>query len=102
GLQITTEGSTLHILKSDAAPLPINTTNTLTLVYTDSVSGAHTNRISFKSVLLYENFDELALGESAEEAVGTPDVWTPTPPVGWTTNNAGVPGIGDPSTDGVT
>jgi hypothetical protein len=36
-----------------------------------------------------------------DESAGT-EVWTDTPPPGWVIDESGVPGIGDPATDGVT
>src|SRR5262245_7416805 len=59
-------------------------------------------------VPLSENFDGLTLGPSVEvgtgNAGGAPgtNVWTKTPPVGWSIDDTGVPGAGDPSQDGVT
>jgi hypothetical protein len=53
-------------------------------------------------VLLSEDFESLPLGTSVEEAAGTPNVWTDTPPDGWFVDESGVPGIGDPATDGMT
>jgi hypothetical protein len=61
------------------------------------VSGVPRERV----VALYEDFEGLELGESIEEAPGTEEVWTDTPPAGWIVDESGVPGIGDPDTDGV-
>ncbi len=53
-------------------------------------------------LLLDEDFESLVLGPSVEEAAGTPDVWTDTPPPGWTIDESGVPGVGNPNIDGMT
>ena len=53
-------------------------------------------------VLLYEDFEGLALGPNVDEALAGDQVWTDTPPEGWAVDESGVPGIGDPATDGVT
>ncbi|MCI0535339.1 MAG: CHRD domain-containing protein, partial [Verrucomicrobiales bacterium] len=59
-------------------------------------------------VLLEENFDGLSLGASVDvgtgDVGGTPGtaVWTKTAPTGWSTDDTGVPGVGDPDQDGVT
>ena len=53
-------------------------------------------------IALAEDFEGLALGPSPEEAPGTQGVWTDTPPAGWIVDDSGVPGVGDPATDGVT
>ena len=45
-------------------------------------------------IILAEDFEGLPLGESPEEAAGTPDVWTDTPPPGWFNDESGVPGVG--------
>ncbi len=53
-------------------------------------------------VLLQEGFENVTLGPFQEETVGAgPQVWTNVFPAGWTTDNSGVPGIGNPATDGV-
>jgi hypothetical protein len=52
-------------------------------------------------LLFEEDFELVELGESPEESAGTPDVWTDTPPEGWFIDESGIPGIGDPDTDGV-
>src|SRR5262245_48100397 len=51
--------------------------------------------------LLSENFDTLPLQNSVEEQVTGSHVWTGTPPTEWTVDNSGMPGFGDPMTDGV-
>ena len=53
-------------------------------------------------IILAEDFEGLTLGPSPEEAPGTQGVWTDTPPPGWIVDDSGVPGVGDPATDGVT
>jgi hypothetical protein len=53
-------------------------------------------------ILLSEDFEGVPLETSLEEAAGTPDVWTDTPPEGWVIDESGVPGIGDLATDGMT
>ncbi|MEJ2704562.1 MAG: hypothetical protein P8Z79_19180, partial [Sedimentisphaerales bacterium] len=71
-------------------------------VYFDDIRLAITPPPAGRSLLFYEDFEELTLGESPEESPGTEDVWTDTPPDGWTIDDSGVPGIGDPAVDGVT
>ena len=53
-------------------------------------------------VVLFEDFEGLALGPNVDEGVAGDQVWTDTPPEGWAVDESGVPGIGDPATDGVT
>ncbi|MBP8911839.1 MAG: hypothetical protein KBI32_10090 [Phycisphaerae bacterium] len=53
--------------------------------------------------LFTEDFESVPLGAPVDEAppaVG--NYWTDVPPAGWVVNDAGVPGSGDPTTDGVT
>ena len=54
-----------------------------------------------KFLLFEDDFEGVVLGTSIEESVGTEDVWTNIPPEGWSVDNSGVPGFGDPATDGV-
>ncbi len=48
-----------------------------------------------------EDFEELALGPNVEEANAGSEVWTNVPPTGWLTDNSGMPGLGNPLTDGI-
>jgi hypothetical protein len=54
-----------------------------------------------RMLLFEEDFEGLELGTSIEEAAGSEGVWTETPPEGWIIDESGIPGIGDPSTDGM-
>ncbi len=53
-------------------------------------------------VLLEEGFEGLALGPNVDETTAGAAVWTDTAPAGWSVDESGIPGIGDPATDGVT
>ncbi len=60
------------------------------------------NSAEAQLILLQEDFEGVTLQPFQEEEDGqSGDVWTNVPPTGWTTDNSGVPGIGDPTTDGV-
>ncbi|HNS21655.1 MAG TPA: hypothetical protein PKH24_14210 [Sedimentisphaerales bacterium] len=54
------------------------------------------------AVLFAEDFEGLPLGPNVDEGVAGEAVWTNTPPAGWSVDRSGIPGIGDPTTDGVT
>ncbi len=62
------------------------------------VSGLPRERV----VVLSEDFEGLELGPNVDEALAGDAVWTDTPPAGWTVDESGIPGIGDPANDGVT
>ncbi len=53
-------------------------------------------------VVLSEDFEGLPLGPNVDETLVGDQVWTDTPPAGWVVDESGIPGIGDPATDGVT
>ena len=53
-------------------------------------------------LLFEDDFESVELGTSVEESAGTENVWTNIPPEGWSVDNSGVPGFGDPDNDGVT
>jgi hypothetical protein len=55
-----------------------------------------------RAVLFAEDFEGLPLGPTVDEEVAADAVWTDTPPEGWFVDESGIPGIGDPATDGVT
>ena len=55
-----------------------------------------------RMLLFEEDFESVVLGTTVEESAGTEEVWTATPPEGWSVDNSGVPGYGDPANDGMT
>jgi len=55
-----------------------------------------------RTVALAEDFEGLPLGPNVEESTVGDEVWTETPPDGWTVDESSVPGAGDPAIDGVT
>ncbi len=55
-----------------------------------------------KALAFYEDFEGLELGPNVDEQLAGDEVWTDTPPDGWTIDESGIAGIGDPATDGVT
>lgn len=60
-------------------------------------------------ILYSENFDSMPLGPNVEEGMITgagsprpvPNVWTKTPPTGWTVDDSQMQGLGNSQTDGV-
>ncbi len=50
------------------------------LVFVLALSGVAQAQTTY--IVLEEDFESLTLGVSPEEAAGTPDVWTETPPPG--------------------
>lgn len=74
------------------------------VTYTDSKVGAQTYSNVFNAVLFFEGFDELPLGPNVNEGMPTvyPNVWTKTPPAGWTIDDSGMPGVGEDDQDGMT
>jgi hypothetical protein len=55
-----------------------------------------------RTIVLAEDFEGLELGASPEEDQSADEVWTNIPSEGWTVDNSGIPGFGDPAVDGVT
>lgn len=70
--------------------------------YNQSHPGKTTLSAVEKVVVLSEDFEGLPLGPNVDETLAGGQVWTDTPSAGWTVDESGVPGIGDPATDGVT
>ncbi len=54
------------------------------------------------SVVFAEDFEGLPLGPNVDEGLAGDAVWTKTAPEGWSIDDTGMPGVGDPATDGVT
>jgi|GEM_PF-664771 len=52
--------------------------------------------------LFFEGFEGLKLGPKKDEGVAGTKVWTKTAPSGWIADDSGIPGVWDPSVDGVT
>ena len=48
-----------------------------------------------------EDFSGLVLGSNIDEALSGDAVWTKTPPLGWTIDDSGVPGVGLSDQDGI-
>jgi len=92
----------MTIKKAAQGPFAPGTVHTIIVSYTDSINGARSYTNSYTSALLFEDFEGLALGPSVEEDVPANGVWTKTAPDGWVPDDTGVPGIGDPTTDGKT
>lgn len=51
--------------------------------------------------LFFEDFESLPLGPNVQETLAGTEVWTNVPPTGWTIDNSGMPGYGNPMTNGV-
>ena len=58
--------------------------------------------LAVPTVLFAEDFEGLPLGKNKDEGLAGEKVWTKTAPAGWTIDDKGVPGAGDPAQDGVT
>ncbi|MEL6768129.1 MAG: hypothetical protein AAFP17_13185 [Pseudomonadota bacterium] len=66
-----------------------------------AVAGALSAQAAQIDVVLFsENFEGVPLGQSPQEDTTQNGVWSETPPTGWTVDNSGVPGQGDP-TEGI-
>ena len=52
--------------------------------------------------LLFEDFESMPLGPNIDEGVAGDEVVSVDPPAGWSLDDSGVPGNGDPANDGVT
>ncbi len=61
--------------------------------------GAATGALGQKA--FFEGFDGLTLGPNREEGLAGQKVWTKTPPTGWTIDDSGMAGLGNPATDGI-
>ena len=72
-----------------------------TVFFDDIRLGVAAHPVTIRSLPFEEDFEGVELGESLEESAGTPGVWTDTPPEGWAIDESGIPGIGDPTTDGM-
>ena len=49
----------------------------------------------------FEDFEGLTLGPNREEGLAGLNVWTKSAPAGWTADDTGILGLGNPATDGV-
>jgi len=99
------------ILGSDASVrvTPLDAIREIRLTVADAEGREGSDSIRFARpagpqpvTVLAEDFEGLALGPNVDEALAGDAVWTDTPPEGWTIDESGIPGIGDPATDGVT
>lgn len=72
------------------------------VVWFDDINLIRRSPVTDMTLLLEEDFEGLTLGPNVDEGVAGTEVWTKTAPEGWTIDDSGVPGAGDPATDGVT
>jgi hypothetical protein len=100
--QLSRDAGRLTVLVPSAGPLPAPSDHVLELVYEDDLASLKTNRHSFRAVLFYEDFEKLELGPNLEEGLFGMRVWTSNAPPDWVIDSTGVPGFGDPGSDGVT
>jgi len=103
GVQVSSNGL-ITVLKTAVGPLTAGSTYTLEVSFTDSQVGAKSFSKQFKPALLFEDFEQLVLGTNVQEGLPTvyTNVWTKSPPPGWSIDDSGVPGVGDLLNDGVT
>ena len=71
-------------------------------VYFDDIRLATAAAPVGRILLLDEDFEGLPLGPNVEEGTAGTNVWTDTPPTGWSIDDSGMPGLGNPAVDGVT
>ena len=71
-------------------------------VYVDDIRLATGPAPVGKILLLDEDFEGLPLGPNVEETLAGTKVWTDTPPTGWSIDDSGMPGLGNPAIDGIT
>lgn len=99
-VQIASNGPVFTVSRANPGPFPLSTDQTLELIYRDSLAGLHTNTHAFNVALLFEDFENVPLGPNVDEAPPQPplvNVWTKTPPAGWTVDDSGVPAFDDPA-----
>ena len=83
----------------DPTMAPAPGTGTL---YVDDIQAVRRLPVVGAEILFQEDFEGLPLGPNVDEATAGDEVWTKTAPEGWTIDDSGVPGVGDPANDGVT
>ena len=81
--------------------LELMSDHVLVLTYDDSQDGTKSATNTFRVPIFYEDFDLLELGPSADPAIGGEpntgtNVWTQTPPEGWTIDNSQMPPQSNP------
>jgi len=87
-------------VRSAAQSLTSGEKYTNVVTYTDSLKGAQSFTHIFTAALFFEDFDSVELGDSVEEGVAAEDVWTLTPPAGWSVIRTNMAGFNSPDDDG--
>ena len=107
---------TIDLQEFASQSVDLTNVNSLGIGFGDknSVQAGGSGKMLFDDISLYrpaaaeivtlfeEDFEGLALGPNVDESTAGDAVWTDTPPAGWNVDESGIPGIGDPATDGVT
>ncbi len=100
--KITRTGASIRIALPSAGLYPAPSSQSIEIGFTDSVDGAKSFTREYTIPIFFEDFNSLPLGPNVDEASVGENVWTKTPPQGWTIDDSGVPGAGDPENDGRT
>jgi hypothetical protein len=101
-VQTTQEGDLITAQATPPAPLAPLSDHVLILTYDDDKGGTKSFTNSFRVPIFYEDFDLLELQNSADPAIGGEpntgtNVWTQTPPDGWSIDNSQMPPQSDPA-----
>ena len=97
----STQEGDLITARATVPALDLMSAHVLVLTYDDSQDGTKSATNSFRVPIFYEDFDLLTLGPSADPAIGGEpntgtNVWTQTPPEGWTIDNSQMPPQSNP------
>ena len=99
---ITRDGALISVVLPSSGLFAAPSKHTIEVTYTDSEAGDKSFSREYNIPIFFEDFNSLALGPNVDEGLAGDEVWTKTAPDGWTIDDTGVPGVDDPSTDGVT
>jgi hypothetical protein len=72
------------------------------VLYLDDIYVGGPGAALAETALFAEDFEGLKLGPKVDESLAGTNVWTKEAPPGWVHDDTGVPGVGNPATDGVT
>ena len=63
--------------------------------------GQNGGEMAWLSLPSFQNFESLVLGPNLDETLISESAWTKVAPLGWSIDDSGVPGAGNPTQDGV-
>jgi hypothetical protein len=92
-VQTSQEANVITARATPAQPFAAMTDHVIVLTFDDNKAGTKSATNSFRVPLFFEDFESIALGPNVDEALAGTEVYSPTPPTGWTVDHVSKDGL---------